>query len=138
MTAMSRRTAIGAVAAMAAAIPSTLAAGEPDAALLSLAAQIVAIRTAWDERAAAHYALHPNDLHYDICDQPEADLVSALEDQITAIRPTTLKGFCVRFLIESSFGDFNTSDELADAAIALSGFLPEPSHPRHPDYRRKA
>lgn len=109
---------------------------EQDASLIRLALEIMAIRTTWDERAAAHYAQHPGDINYDVCDQPEADLETAMCEQLKAIPARTLRGVCIKMLMDTGFGDFPLSSEIAEEAIQLAGFAPEPSHPRHPDYQR--
>lgn len=137
MTNITRRTAIVGAAVSAAAVgvaalPAIIPTQGADAALLALAAELIAIRQTWDERAKGH----EDDVAYDICNQPEEPLAHAIESQIAAMVPTTLKGFCVKLLIVTGFGDYHATDELVREAMDISGFLPEPSHPMHPDYVR--
>lgn len=140
MDKLTRRAAIvaAAVSSAAVAVAAVPAVAEPDAdaGLLALGAELFAIRQIWDARAEAHYSVYPNDIAYDVCNQPEADLEAALEAQIMATPAHTPRGLLFKVLLNSGFGDFPLDDELVAEIIAMTGFLPEPSHPRHPDYRK--
>ena len=137
--ALTRRAALAVAvssALSAATIPTAIAAPDADADVLALAAAIMEIRKAWDARAEDHYAVYPDDMAYDICEQPEADTESVLVRQLAATPATTLHGLCIKVLIGTGFGDFAMESDLVAEVIALTGFEPEPSHPTHPGYRR--
>jgi hypothetical protein len=127
--------AVSSAAVAVAAVPA-IAEPDPDAALLALGAELLAIRQTWDARAEAHYAVYPDDIAYDVCEQPEADLEAAIEAQIMATPARSPRGLLFKVLINSGFGDFPLDDLLVAEIIGMTGFRPEPSHPRHPDFKR--
>ncbi|MEO6013511.1 MAG: hypothetical protein ABIQ30_08015 [Devosia sp.] len=133
---LNRRAALigAALSSIAVAVAAVPAIANPDAKLLALAADWVAANENWNAAAAPH----ADEVAYDMCDEPQEAIVSALEHQINATKPATSMGLVVKMLIVTGFGDFFPSDDLVTEAMELTGFLPHTMHPRHPSYVRSA